>query len=82
MEQDNEDVMSKTARNGGPVPPYGTAIRDAIARGDLEELKAVAEAARRSLYDVKFAKTTEANASEVRDALHELEEAIQNLEQS
>jgi Domain of unknown function (DUF1843) len=75
--------MSKTAREGGgPVPPYGTAIRDAIARGNLQELKAVAEAARRSLYDVKFAKTTDAKATEVRDALQELEEAIQNIEQS
>jgi hypothetical protein len=74
--------MRKTAREGGgPVPPYGTAIRDAIARGSLQELKAVAEAARRSLYDVKFAKTQKAKTSEVRDALQELDEAIRNIEQ-
>ena len=70
-----------TREGGGPVPPYGTAIRDAIARGSLQELKAVAEAARRSLYDVKFAKAPKAQASEIRDALQELEEAIRNIEQ-
>jgi hypothetical protein len=75
--------MSKAARDGGgPVPPYGTAIRDAMARGNLQELKAVGEAARRSLYEVKFAKTPNAKAAEVLEALRELETAIQNLEQT
>ena len=31
----------------GPLPPYGIAIRQAIARGDLQEMKKVAQSARR-----------------------------------
>jgi len=73
--------MTETVRDG-PVPPYGTAIRDAIARGNLQELKAVAEAARRSLYDVKFAKTPHGKATEVCDALQKLEDAIRNIERA
>jgi hypothetical protein len=53
-----------------------------MARGNLQELKAVGEAARRSLYEVKFAKTPNAKAAEVLEALRELETAIQNLEQT
>jgi hypothetical protein len=31
------------------VPPYGTAIQEAIAKGDLDELRAVAKRAERYL---------------------------------
>jgi len=30
------------AQTGGPVPPYGTAIQEAIAKGDLARMKQVA----------------------------------------
>lgn len=33
----------------GPVPPYGTAIHDAIAQGDLAEMKKVAREAEKFL---------------------------------
>ena len=39
----------------GPVPPYGPPIREAIARGDLHEMRAVAKSARKWLKDVEKA---------------------------
>ena len=39
----------------GPLPPYGVAIRQAIARGDSQEMRKVAFSARRYLADVQAA---------------------------
>jgi hypothetical protein len=40
---------------GGPVPPYGEAIRGAIARGDTREMKDLAASTRKWLSDVESA---------------------------
>lgn len=40
---------------GGAIPPYGVPIREAIARGDKQEMRKVAAAARRWLKDVQAA---------------------------
>ena len=74
--------MARSSRrsNGGPVPPYGTAIRDAIVRGTMQEMKAVAEEARRALFGIRFARVTSAQRADVLRALAELEEAIQKIE--
>ena len=46
----------KAARSEtGPVPPYGEAIRGAIARGDTREMKTVAASARKWLTDAQAA---------------------------
>jgi hypothetical protein len=37
----------------GPVPPYGEAIRGAIARGDVQEMKNTAANARKWVTDVQ-----------------------------
>lgn len=37
----------------GPVPPYGEAIRGAIARGDVQEMKNTAASARKWVADVQ-----------------------------
>jgi hypothetical protein len=65
---------------GAPLPPYGPAIHDAIASGDIQRMKAVAEAARKALYDVKFAAVPEDRIDEVADALRSLAEAIASLD--
>ena len=39
----------------GPVPPYGVAIRGAIARGDVREMRALAASTRKWLADVNSA---------------------------
>lgn len=39
----------------GAVPPYGPPIRDAMARGDVQEMRRVAAAARKWLSDVQSA---------------------------
>lgn len=39
----------------GPVPPYGEAIRGAIARGDQREMKNVAASARKWISDTQSA---------------------------
>ena len=39
----------------GPVPPYGEAIRGAIARGDAQEMKNVAASARQWITDAQAA---------------------------
>ena len=47
---------SKAAQiESGPVPPYGEAIRGAIARGDAQELKNVAASARKWISDAQSA---------------------------
>lgn len=47
---------AKAARpETGPVPPYGEAIRGAIARGDAQEMKNVAASARKWVSDVQSA---------------------------
>jgi hypothetical protein len=57
-------------------PPYGPAIPEAIARGDLNDMRAAAESARRTLADCSSADCTTA----VHQALEELDEAIRQLE--
>ncbi|HYO62193.1 MAG TPA: DUF1843 domain-containing protein [Pyrinomonadaceae bacterium] len=47
------DLMSRAA--AGPIPPYGVAIREAIARGDQAEMKRVAAQARKHVADVQKA---------------------------
>lgn len=47
-------AAAATARPGA-LPPYGVAIRDAIARGDAQEMKAVSASARKYLSDVQAA---------------------------
>ena len=39
----------------GPVPPYGIAIRQAIARGNAKEMKTLAASTRKWLSDVSAA---------------------------
>jgi hypothetical protein len=39
----------------GPVPPYGEAIRGAVARGDVQEMKNTAANARKWVSDVQSA---------------------------
>lgn len=47
---------AKAARpDTGPVPPYGEAIRGAIARGDVLEMKSVAAGARKWITDAQSA---------------------------
>jgi hypothetical protein len=49
-------TAKKTAAiKNGPLPPYGIAIRQAIARGDLAEMKKVAAQARKHISDVTTA---------------------------
>ena len=48
-------VSSKSSKASGPLPPYGVAIRDAIARGDAREMRRVATVARKYLKDVQAA---------------------------
>lgn len=44
-----------SASIGGAIPPYGVPIREAIARGDKQEMQRVAAAARKWLKDVQAA---------------------------
>ena len=39
----------------GPVPPYGEAIRGAVARGDVQEMKDLAASSRKWMSDVQAA---------------------------
>jgi hypothetical protein len=48
-------VSSKSSKASGPLPPYGEAIRNAIARGDAPEMRRVATVARKYLKDVQAA---------------------------
>lgn len=43
------------ASPAGPLPPYGVAIRDAIARGDAREMRRVAASARKWVKDMQAA---------------------------
>ena len=45
----------KAAVKSGAVPPYGTAIRQALARGDSREMRNVAVSARKYLSRVQSA---------------------------
>ena len=74
------ELEGGVASPGGPLPPYGVAIRDAIARGDLQEMKGTAAAARRALYGVRFERTNRKTEAATREALAELEAAIRELE--
>jgi Domain of unknown function (DUF1843) len=40
---------------GGAVPPYGDPIREASARGDVQEMRKVAASARKWIKDVQSA---------------------------
>jgi hypothetical protein len=71
-----EDLVRASA----PREPYGPPINDAIASGDLQHMKAVAEAARRALYSVEFEAVTATNESDVQTALADLEAAITRLD--
>jgi hypothetical protein len=58
---------SKTAAaRGGPLPPYGDPIREAIAGGNLRQMKAMAARARKYI-------------DQIEGALARLEGAIQKL---
>ena len=46
------------AVKNGPLPPYGVPIREAIAGGDLRNMKAVAARARKHVADVERALKT------------------------
>jgi hypothetical protein len=39
----------------GPLPPYGVAIKEAIASGDLRSMKAASKAAKKHIADVEKA---------------------------
>ena len=46
---------TKSAARGGPLPPYGVAIKEALARGDVQEMRRVAASGRKHLKDVQAA---------------------------
>lgn len=48
-------ARKKSAAAKGAVPPYGVPIREAIARGNPSEMKAVAASARKYLTSVQSA---------------------------
>lgn len=63
-------MVRRTKTNGGPVPPYGTAIQQAVASGDLAEMKKLVRQAERFL----------AEHGDIRAALEVLRVEIQKLE--
>ena len=71
---------AEAAPAAAPVPPYGLPIHEAIASGDLQRMKAVAEGARKALYAVEFDRVPADRVHEVKDALRSLEAAITRLE--
>uniref|UniRef100_A0AAU2JVX8 DUF1843 domain-containing protein n=1 Tax=Streptomyces sp. NBC_00049 TaxID=2903617 RepID=A0AAU2JVX8_9ACTN len=75
-------ARSDEEAQGGPVPPYGAAIHDAIAENDVQQMRAVAEAARKALYGVDFAPVPADRRVEVKVALDALESAIARLDQA
>jgi hypothetical protein len=78
-----EAILPKDDRRtpaAAPREPYGPPINDAIASGDLQHMKAVAEAARRALYAVEFEAVTADNDGDVRAALTDLDAAITRLD--
>jgi phytoene/squalene synthetase len=48
-------MSTRKTTTKGAVPPYGPPIREAIARGDIQEMRAVAKSARAWLKDVEKA---------------------------
>lgn len=56
-------TSARATTDTGPVPPYGVAIREAIARGDAQEMR-------------KLATTTREWLNEVSGALDQLESSI------
>ena len=48
-------AKASAAIKGGAVPPYGIAIREAIGRGDGQEMKKAATAGRKWLKDIQAA---------------------------
>jgi hypothetical protein len=44
-----------SAATSGPLPPYGVPIRDAIAGGNLREMKAMAARTRKHIAEVESA---------------------------
>ena len=48
-------TTASAAARTGPLPPYGVAIREAMARGDQAEMRRVAASARKHLRDVQAA---------------------------
>ena len=46
---------AKARVDTGPVPPYGEAIRGAVARGDVQEMRDAAASARKWMSDVQSA---------------------------
>ncbi|MDQ3802611.1 MAG: DUF1843 domain-containing protein [Acidobacteriota bacterium] len=48
-------AASRTHVSSGQMIPYGPAIRDAVARGDIQEMRKVAVAARKWIKDVQTA---------------------------
>lgn len=53
--QQSRGSGSRPLKASGPLPPYGLAIRDAIARGDVREMRRVAASARKYLKDLQAA---------------------------
>jgi len=46
---------ARSSIKNGPVPPYGVAIKEALARGDAQEMRRVAASGRKYLKDVQAA---------------------------
>ena len=46
---------ARAAATSGPLPPYGEAIRQATARGDVAEMRKAAAAARKWIKDAQAA---------------------------
>ena len=66
-QQQSRRASSKSLTATGPLPPYGVAIREAVARGDAREMRRVAAAARKWL-------------KEVQAALDAMEKSVRDLE--
>jgi Domain of unknown function (DUF1843) len=50
--------QSASAARGGPLPPYGVPIREAIAGGNLSEMKAMATRTRKYIAELERALKT------------------------
>jgi Domain of unknown function (DUF1843) len=53
--QSKQTTSAKTASKTGAVPPYGVPIREAIARGDPQEMRKMAVIARKHINEVQTA---------------------------
>ena len=72
-------------RGSGPVPPYGTAIREAVARGDTDELRSLVQVVRESLHELARLDAVAlgaAGAGGDLNRLRMLEEAVERLEEA